>query len=332
MQKALFCKQQENGRVVCGLCPRSCVIGPGQAGFCRVRENKAGVLYAGNYAVCTAAAVDPIEKKPLYHFHPGATIYSIGTVGCNLHCNFCQNWEIAHGAPVTYAVTPEEAVDAALSYKKQDPSCIGLAYTYSEPVVWYEFVYDTSRLARKKGLKNVLITNGYINEEPLLEILPYIDAMNIDVKGFREEYYRRTCAGKLAPVRHTVEIAYSRCNVELTTLLVTSLNDTEAEVKDLVDWIAGLDKEIPLHFSRYFPRHESDLPPTPLETLNRAAETAKEKLSYVYVGNAPGLNIGDTYCPQCGLKLIERYAYAVKITGLTDSRCSRCGYIIRIVL
>jgi len=331
MKKALFYEKQENGRVICGLCPRSCVIGPGHAGFCRVRENKDGVLYAGNYGECTATAVDPIEKKPLYHFYPDVTIYSIGTVGCNLHCSFCQNWEIAHGTPATFTVTPEEAVAAAVSYKKQDPSCIGIAYTYSEPLVWYEFVYDTSRLAREKGLKNVLVTNGYINEGPLLEILPYIDAMNIDVKGFRDEYYRRTCAGKLAPVRRTVETAYPRCHVELTTLLVTGLNDSEVEVRNLVDWIAGLNKEIPLHFSRYFPRYELDLPPTPLETMMRAAGIAGEKLSYVYIGNAPELNMEDTLCPQCGLKLIERCAYTVKITGLRDNQCSRCGYVIRIV-
>jgi pyruvate formate lyase activating enzyme len=252
-------------------------------------------------------------------------------MGCNLHCGFCQNWEIAHGNPSTFAITPQETVEAALNCKDRESSCVGIAYTYSEPFVWYEFVFDTARLAKKRGLKNVLVTNGYINEEPLQEILPYIDAMNIDVKGFRAEYYRKTCAGRLKPVLRTVEKIYLRCYVELTTLLVTGLNDSQEEITMLVNWVAGLDKEIPLHFSRYFPCYKLDLPSTPLETLRRAAEIAREKLSYVYVGNAPQLKMEDTFCPRCGYKLINRDVYTVKITGLKDNQCSQCGFPIRII-
>ncbi|MEW5897774.1 MAG: AmmeMemoRadiSam system radical SAM enzyme [Bacillota bacterium] len=332
MREALFYEKKEDGRVFCRLCPRLCTIRPGHTGFCRVRQNQDGVLCALNYGRCTAAALDPIEKKPLYHFYPGSSIYSLGTLGCNLHCGFCQNWEIAHGDPHTFAITPREAVETALAYQNGRSDCVGIAYTYSEPFMWYEFVFDTARLAREKGLKNVLVTNGYINPEPLEEILPFIDALNIDVKGFRDEYYRRTCAGRLAPVRRTVELTHSRCHVELTTLLVPGLNDSPEEIGGLVDWVAGLNKEIPLHFSRYFPHYKMDLPPTPLETLRRAAGTAREKLRYVYVGNAPQLKMEDTFCPQCGLKLIERYAYTVKIAGLMDdNRCRRCGFTVRLI-
>lgn len=332
MHEALFYERKEDGRILCRLCPKLCTIRPGKTGFCRVRQNKDGVLYTLNYGRCTAAALDPIEKKPLYHFFPGANIYSLGTLGCNLRCGFCQNWEIAHGDPHTFEITPLEAVEAALEYQNRGADCIGIAYTYSEPFMWYEFVSDTARLARERGLKNVLVTNGYVNAEPFREILPDIDALNIDVKGFADEYYRRTCAGRLEPVKRTVEIAFLQgCHVELTTLLVPGLNDSGEEITRLVDWVAGLSKDIPLHFSRYFPHYKMDLPPTPLATLRRAAEIAREKLNYVYVGNAPQLAMEDTLCPQCGLKLIARYAYDVQITGLTDDHCCRrCGFVVHI--
>lgn len=332
MREALYCEKKEDGRVLCRLCPKLCNIRPGRTGFCRVRQNKEGILYTLNYGQCTAAAIDPIEKKPLYHFFPGASIYSLGTLGCNLHCGFCQNWEIAHGDPKTFPLTPTEAVEKALLYRNDRYLNVGIAYTYSEPFMWYEFVYDTARLAREKGLKNVLVTNGYVNEEPLKELLPYVDALNIDVKGFRDDYYRQTCAGRLEPVKRTVEISYRCCHVELTTLLVPGLNDSPEEITRLVDWVAGLDPEIPLHFSRYFPHYKMDLPPTPLETLRRAAQAARKKLRYVYVGNAPQLEMEDTFCPQCGLKVIDRCAYTVKISGLEGNRCRRCGYAIRLVL
>ncbi|MCL6635572.1 MAG: radical SAM protein, partial [Peptococcaceae bacterium] len=207
----------------------------------------------------------------------------------------------------------------------------GIAYTYSEPFMWYEFVWDTARLARKAGLKNVLVTNGYVNETPLREILPCIDAMNIDVKGFTDGYYRKNCAGRLEPVLRTVEIACRECHVELTTLLVTGLNDSAEEVGRLVDWVASLDREIPLHFSRYFPNFEMDLPATPPETLRRARDIARRKLSYVYIGNAPQLDAGDTVCPGCGAVLIERAGYSVRAAGLESGKCRNCGREIRLV-
>ncbi|MGB9803090.1 AmmeMemoRadiSam system radical SAM enzyme [Desulfofundulus sp.] len=288
MQEALFYEKGDGGIAFCRLCPRFCKIREGNTGFCRVRKNQQGTLYTLNYGRVSSYGLDPIEKKPLYHFYPGSDIFSLGSVGCNLHCGFCQNWQIAHADPRTVYLSPEEAVAAAKEQVARGYPCVGLAYTYNEPFVWYEYVYDTARLARKEGLKNVLVTNGYVNEEPLRRLLPYIDAMNIDVKGFSGEYYREVCAGHLEPVLRTVEFAHGHCHVELTTLLVPGLNDSEEEIRRLVDWVAALSPDIPLHFTRYFPNYKFDLPPTPLETLKRAREIALEKLHYVYLGNVPG--------------------------------------------
>lgn len=285
VREAMFWHKKENGLVFCELCPKGCSIQEGHKGYCRVRENRGGVLYTLNYAQVSSYALDPMKKKPLYHFYPDTLILSLGTVGCNLRCGFCQNWQIAHGEPHTVELSPQQAVDLALEQKAKGLPCTGIAYTYSEPFMWYEYVYDTARRAQQAGLKNVLVTNGYVREEPLKKILPYIDAMNIDVKGFTDTYYKDNCVGHLAPVIKTVEIAHKACHVEITTLLVPGLNDSEEEIKELVDWLAGLDKDIPVHFSRYFPNFQFDLPPTPEATLQRAYQLAKKKLTYVHLGN-----------------------------------------------
>lgn len=332
MKEALFYEKDEENRVFCRLCPRLCRIKEGGTGFCRVRKNQGGVLYSLNYGRVSSAAMDPMEKKPLYHFYPGSEIFSLGTFGCNLACGFCQNWQIAHATPPTAYLSPQEAVAAAQKYRDSGSPCVGIAYTYNEPFIWYEYVYDTARLAREKGLKNVLVTNGYVSEEPLREILPYIDAMNIDVKGFTAGYYREVCKGSLEPVLRTVEVAARHCHVELTTLLVPGLNDSEEEIRSLVDWVASLDPEIPLHFSRYFPNYKFALPPTPLSTLLKAREIAREKLKYVYIGNAPELGAGDTLCPSCGCTLIRRFGYHVQVEGLEGNRCRHCGEKIRVVV
>jgi len=331
VREALFYEKKEQNLTACRLCPKLCTIREDKSGFCRVRENRKGTLYATNYGKVTSYGMDPIEKKPLYHFFPGSLILSFGTVGCNLRCGFCQNWSIAHGDPDTVYITPEQAVETARQQIKDGYPNTGIAYTYSEPFMWYEFVLDTARLAGKAGLKNVLVTNGYINETPLREILPYIDAMNIDVKGFTEDYYRKHCIGRLEPVLRTVEIACAECHVELTNLLVTGLNDSSEEIERLVDWIASLDREIPLHFSRYFPNFEMNLPATPLETLKRAGDIARKKLSYVYIGNARELDEQDTYCPECGEKLISRTGYTTRVVGLDGKTCRHCGRGINIV-
>jgi pyruvate formate lyase activating enzyme len=330
MHEATCYEKKGQNLAACRLCPRLCTIREGKYGFCRVRQNRGGTLYATNYGKVTSCALDPIEKKPLYHFYPGSYILSFGSAGCNLRCGFCQNWGIAHGDPSTRDVAPAEAVELARQQLERGYPNAGIAYTYNEPLMWYEYVLDTARLAREAGLKNVLVTNGYINETPLRELLPYIDAMNIDVKGFTNKYYRESCQGSLEPVLRTVEIAHTRCHVELTTLLVTGLNDREEEIGRLVDWIASLDPEIPLHFSRYFPSFEVDLPATPLDTLQKSRETALARLAYVYIGNAPQLDANDTICPRCGETVIERMGYNTRAVGLEGKKCRYCGREIRL--
>ena len=330
--EVFFYDKSDDGRTFCKVCPKLCNIRPGHRGYCRVRENRDGVLYAVNYGQCTSSGIDPIEKKPLYHFYPGSFILSLGTVGCNLTCGFCQNWEIAHGDPATAYMSPEEAVKAALAARDKGIPNVGLAYTYSEPFMWYEYVYDTSKLAGEKGLKNVLVTNGYVNEEPLRAILPYIDAMNIDVKGFTERYYRETCAGRLEPVLKTVEIAARECHVEITTLLVPGLNDSPGEIESLARWLAGIDRNIPLHFSRYFPNYKFRLEPTPVQTMLMAREIALQHLRYVYIGNAPELDGGKTLCPECSSVVIDRRGYKTKVTGLEGNACKGCGHSVNVVV
>lgn len=320
----------EDGKVQCLLCPQKCIIAGGRTGFCRVRRNDGGILYSLNYSRVSSYGMDPIEKKPLYHFYPGAHIFSAGTIGCNLRCGFCQNWQIAHEEPETVEIIPERMVEAA-GAEYHGKRSIGIAYTYSEPLMWYEYVLDTAKLARQDGLKNVLVTNGFINEEPLKELLPYIDAMNIDVKGFSDEYYNRTCVGELHPVLKTVETAAPKCHVEITTLLVTGLNDSAEEIEGLVDWLAGVDNNIPLHFSRYFPNYKMEQEPTPISTMEMARDIAQKKLKYVYLGNVPEIDGANTYCPRCKALVIERSGYRTQAVGLQGHRCSECGEEIKFI-
>ena len=324
MREALYYEPHERG-VICRLCPKECVIGEGLTGFCRARRNVGGQLFAANYAACSSYALDPVEKKPLYHFYPGSYIFSIGTWGCNFACRFCQNWQIAQEEPDTVAMTPEKAVATAVGAGRQN---IGIAYTYSEPSVWYEFVLDTAQLARSQGLKNVLVTNGFIKPAPLAGLLPYIDALNIDVKAFNERFYREVCAGRLAEVKRTVELAADAAHVEVTCLVVPELNDDAAELEALAAWLAGISRDIPLHFSRYFPNYKLDTPPTPVATLETAYEAARRHLRYVYVGNvgAEGVN---THCPDCDLVVIDRLRRESRLAD--DKKCPRCGSGIAVV-
>ena len=323
MQEAAFYKPHPQG-VRCLLCPKTCVLGEGQSGACRVRQNTGGKLITENYACCSGYALDSIEKKPLYHFYPGSRILSIGTWGCNFSCQFCQNWQIAQEKPETFELLPEKAVELAKSARNGN---IGIAYTYSEPTVWYEYVRDTARLAKSTGLKNVLVTNGFINPEPLAELLPFFDAVNIDVKAFNPEFYRQICAGGLEPVKRTVELAVRQCHVEITTLLIPDKNDKAAEIEELAKWLAGLNTDIPLHLSRYFPRYKFHRPPTPLATLEAARRIAQAYLSYVYIGNMGHLGI-NTYCPSCGALVIDRETGRSLLTE--DKLCPQCERSIAI--
>jgi len=313
----------------CDLCPQRCRIRPGNRGICRYRVNQDGVLYTANYGRISSSGFDPIEKKPLFHFRPGSTILSLGTVGCNLGCEFCQNWRISQAEAQTKHLSPEDAAELAGNWVGAGARSIGIAYTYSEPLVWWEWVYDTARLVRDRGLANVLITNGFVETDPLNELLPLVDAVNVDVKAFADDFYRKVCGGRLAPVLRTVELAVAAgVHVEVTTLLVTGLNDSPAELRELAKWLAGLDRRIPLHFSRYYPNYRMSEPPTPAQTLIAARDIAKEYLDYVYVGNAFEVESIDTLCPGCGATVIGRDGYRVNLQGLDDTRCRSCGHEI----
>ncbi len=281
---AMYFNKIEQSKVHCYLCPHNCVIDAGKLGACRARKNIEGDLYSLNYGKITSIALDPIEKKPLYHFKPGSKIMSAGTFGCNLKCSFCQNWTIAHEQSDTRDVTPQELVSKAIELKNYGN--IGIAYTYNEPSIWYEFVYDTSKLAREAGLYNVLVTNGYIGREAMTELLPFIDAMNIDVKAYTASFYNEVCKGNLDKVKETVELVHGHCHVEITTLVIPELNDALSEIAEMCKWISSLSPKIPLHLSRYFPNYKMrHIPPTPKETLVNCREEALKYLENVYLGN-----------------------------------------------
>ena len=282
MKEALFYEKLEGGSVHCHLCPHHCRIKEGKTGFCGVRTNRDGKLYTLNYGRAASVSLDPIGKKPLYHYHPGEFILSLGTVGCNLSCLFCQNWSLSQQVQTpTEPITSREVVD-----KAKQLNSFGIAYTYNEPFVWYEFVAETAKLAKSEGLENVLVTNGYVTAEPLKELLPLIDAMNIDLKSIRDEFYKKICSGRLSFVLEMIKTTVKSCHVELTNLIIPTLNDSENDLTDLVDWIyENVGDSVPLHFSRYFPCFKMTLPPTPVETLKKAERIAKRKLKYVYLGN-----------------------------------------------
>ncbi|MBP2645190.1 MAG: Radical domain protein [Firmicutes bacterium] len=325
MLEARYFEAKEQGMTVCRLCPRDCSIGEGKNGFCRTRTNQGGILYAENYGECTSSAIDPIEKKPLYHFYPGSWILSLGSWGCNFTCRFCQNWHIAQQKPSTVPLSPKEVAEQAQRVDKRN---IGVAYTYSEPGVWYEFVLETAKEVKQRGFKNVLVTNGFLNKEPLLELMPYIDAFNIDVKAFNETFYSDLCSGWLSAVKQTVELAVRAAHVEITCLVIPGHNDNLSELEDLAKWLAELDRDIPLHFSRYFPNYKMDIPPTPHSTLEAAYQAAKKHLNYVYLGNT-GKQGANTFCPQCETLVIDRMHARSYLTG--NNQCPTCGESIAVV-
>jgi pyruvate formate lyase activating enzyme len=328
MKEALFYRTRDDGKVECLLCPDNCIIAEGKRGACKVRRNEKGRLIAENYGLVSAVHVDPIEKKPLYHFFPGRPILSLGTAGCNLHCLFCQNWEISQATVEEIPLQelpPATAVETALKI----PDNIGIAYTYNEPVIWYEYVRDTALLAHKEGLKNVMVTNGYVYPEPLRELLPLIDAFSVDLKGFNEHFYKRYTLSRLQPVLETLKIIRGAGrHLEITNLVVPELNDDEEEFERMTDWIVTeLGRETILHISRYFPAWKMHNAPTPVSTLKKFYEIASRKLDYVFLGNVSPLEEGqDTVCPQCGATVIRRSGYRTEITGLDkQGRCTQCG-------
>jgi len=330
MREARFWETLEKGKVKCTLCPRGCVVAPGERGFCRVRGNREGGLYALGYGETVSLAMDPMEKKPLYHFYPGSYILSLGCNGCNLACLFCQNWQISQSDVPTTHISPQKLVDLAVKHRS-----LGLCFTYSEPLIWFEYILDTAKLARPRGLKIVLVTNGIINPEPLEELLPWVDAMNVDLKSMRPDFYKTLCRGAFRDtVLHTIERAHGAgVWVEVTNLIIPGHNDSRGELIELVDWLAGVSPEVPLHFSRFFPHYRlTDAPPTPIETLAWAWEMAREKLDFVYVGNVWNPQWATTYCPGCGQALITREGYSQPQIDLKDGSCPSCGRSIPVVM
>jgi pyruvate formate lyase activating enzyme len=323
-REALFYEKLDDGSVRCRLCPNLCVVKEGSSGRCMVRKNESGTLLTHSYGNTVTAAIDPIEKKPLYHFMPGSPILSIGPNGCTLTCDHCQNWQISQEqAPVRY-ISPEELVTLA----GKDGS-VGVAFTYTEPLIWFEYLLDALPLLTGAGLKSVLVTNGYLNEEPARQIVPLVDAFNVDLKSFDDSFYRKYCGGSIEPVKAFIELAARHAHVEVTCLVIPGLNDSREDIGRMARWLASVSKEIPLHLSRFFPRFRmDDRPPTPQETLEMAYTAAREYLDYVYVGNIFIEGTENTVCPSCGADAILRSGYSAELRA-AGGECPSCGHYIK---
>jgi pyruvate formate lyase activating enzyme len=328
--EARYYEKLEGKKVKCKLCPRECEVGDLERGYCGVRENHGGKYHSLVYGRPCTIHVDPIEKKPLFHFHPGTTAFSTATVGCNVNCKFCQNWEISQSRPEQsryYELDPVEFVASCVRYKVPT-----IAYTYAEPVVFAEYMHDIAVEARKHGIRNVMISNGYIQKKPMQDLLKVLDAVKIDLKSFREKYYKETCEGELKPVLETLELlAASSIWYEIVYLVVPTLNDGDDEFKDLARWcIENLGPDVPVHFSRFYPQYRlKNLPPTAVATLERARDIYMDAGGkFVYIGNVPGHEGENTYCPACGALLIHRKMYRVEVKALENGRCSKCNETI----
>jgi len=327
-REAVLCEKLPDGRVRCHVCQWRCVINPGKMGVCRMRINRDGTLYAMNYGEVSSVAADPIEKKPLFHFFPGTSALSLGTWGCNFHCKHCQNWEISCvDIPASSRqLSPEEEIELAKHY-----NCAGIAWTYNEPTVWFEYTLDSARLAKKNGLYTVYVTNGYITPEALDTIGPYLDAWRVDVKGFSDEFYRQLA--KISHWRSILDVtkrAKEKWNmhVEVVTNVIPTMNDNEQHLSGIATWIRdNLGELTPWHVTRFYPMHNLNyLPPTPVSTLEKAYRVGKEAgLKFVYLGNVPGHEYENTVCYSCGKLNVRRVGYDTQVVGLDDSRCKFCG-------
>ena len=326
LKEALFYKNLDNNIVICELCPHLCKILPDKSGICLIRKNINGTLYLSTYSEISSIGIDPIEKKPLYHYFPGTYILSIGTNGCNLKCPFCQNWQIS-----TLETNRENITIVELIKLAKQHNSIGIAYTYNEPLIWYEFILDASIEAHKNGLKNVLVTNGNINKEPLLHLIPYIDAVNVDLKGFTEEFYKWV-KGSLQCTLDFIETVFkNNIHIEITNLVIPDKNDDESIFTEMCKWISNLSQDIPLHLSRYFPNYKLNIPQTPVNKLISLHNIAKQYLKYVYLGNIAINGVSDTHCPICNCLLINRQGYKTNVY-INNNKCPSCGSFIYIYL
>ena len=331
MHIAAYWSKLANNQVQCHLCPHLCKVSNRNSGICGVRYNDEGTLYSRVYGVLSSITSDPVEKKPLYHYFPGSQMVSIGSFGCTMKCDFCQNCEISQGGDWDLEQMDVYEPDEIISRAIAGPNVSGIAFTYNEPVVFTEYVLDTARRAHEAGLVNAMITNGYITIPPLEELLTSIDAFNIDLKAFTENFYKKVTRSQLAPVLKTIKkVSEAGKHLEITHLVIPGRNDNIDEFENLVRWIRDTcGKQTVLHLSRYFPRYKSDSPPTPSETLLSFMEIARKELHFVYAGNIAVDSGSDTFCPGCGNKLVERHLYHTRNSGITgDGFCKTCGYKI----
>lgn len=330
MEEAFFYEKVDDRKLTvrCFLCNHHCRIKDGRRGICQVRENREGILYSLVYGKLISENVDPIEKKPIFHLLPGSLSYSISTVGCNFHCRHCQNYEISqypslHNKEIAgHLRTPDEIVESAI---KQ--GCRSISYTYVEPTIFYEFAFDTARLAKERGIKNIFVSNGYSSPEATRKIAPFLDANNIDLKAFTDKFYKEVCGARLQPVLDTILLMKELgVWVEVTTLLIPGWNDSDQELRDIAAFIKSVDPEIPWHVTRFYPTYKmTDRDGTPTETVERAREIGLSAgLKYVYTGNLPGLEGENTFCPECGKKLISRTGFQASISEMEGNKCTAC--------
>ncbi len=328
MQRAAYFNQIDDQKVECYLCPHNCIISEGKRGICGVRINKEGELFSEVYGYPVAVHTDPVEKKPLYHFFPGRQILSVGTVGCNMKCFFCQNCDISQATVNGYGKIREVGIEEVVHLAKLKEKSIGVAYTYNEPSVYFEYMIDIARETRKREMKNVVVSNGFINPEPLNDLLPYADAFNIDLKAFNNNFYRKHTKSRLQPVLDSIKtVKDAGIHLEITHLIIPELNENPAEFRQMVEWISTTTgPDTPLHLSRYFPRYRASQPLTPLALLKDFREIARERLNYVYLGNVQDQESANTYCKNCRKLVIERMGYYTSAEGLgNDGKCIYCG-------
>lgn len=325
--EARYYKKLEDREIECELCPRFCRLGDKERGYCGVRENIGGIYYTLVYGKACSFNIDPVEKKPFFHFLPGQNALSIATAGCNVNCKFCQNWEISQVRPEQIRHIDLPPLSVALNAKKYNSPII--AYTYSEPVVFFEYMIDTAKEASKRNIRNVVVTGGHINRDPLEELMGVVDGIKVDLKAFSQEFYTKYVRGELKPVLEAIKtIAKSDVWLEIVYLVIPTLNDSEGTIRQLCRWIkAEIGTDVPIHFSRFHPMYlMKNLPPTPLSTLVRIHDTAKEEgLHYVYIGNVPGHRAENTFCPQCQNIVIQRRGYEIKKIDMDRGQCNFCG-------
>jgi len=328
MREALLYQNLEGNKVQCNLCAHRCMINPGKKGICKVKENRDGTLYTKVYGQTITQNIDPIEKKPLYHFYPGSKAYSIATAGCNFHCRFCQNWDISQITNDEILESGKKAAPEQIVFNAKQAGCNNIAYTYTEPTIFFEYSFDTARIAHEVGLNNIYITNGYMTTEMLEMISPYLDAVNVDLKAFRDETYRRIIGARLQPVLDNLrKIKQLGIWLEVTSLIIPTVNDDPHEIREMANFVATeLGRDVPWHISRFFPAYKmKEIPATPLQTLQMAKKIGLEAgLYYVYLGNLQNNGYTNTNCPHCGHVLIERTIFGIIKNIIQDSRCPNC--------